>query len=94
MLHLGAHSDILEQTSSLKGLGVQESQHEVIKEEHTLFSSPKHEVPKVSYCDRSMSVVRRASSVVRRQQFALKAYSFYTPGLIDSKLGRKHWGDL
>ena len=33
-----------------------------------LFSSPEHEVLMVSYCDQSMSVVRRASSVVRRQQ--------------------------
>ena len=31
-----------------------------------LFSSPEHEVLMVSFCDRSMSVVRRASSVVRR----------------------------
>ena len=61
-------------------------------------SSPEREVLKVSYCDRSMSVIRRAcsraSSVVRRQQFALKAYSSYTPRPFDSKLGRKHWGDL
>ena len=28
--------------------------------------------------------------VVRRQQFAFKGYSSYTPGPIDSKLGRKH----
>ena len=31
-----------------------------------LFSSPEHEVLMVSYCDQSMSVVRRPSSVVRR----------------------------
>ena len=31
-----------------------------------LFSSPEHKVIRVSYCDRSLSVVRRASSVVRR----------------------------
>jgi len=31
------------------------------------FSSPEHKVLRVSYCDRSLSVVRRrASSVVRR----------------------------
>ena len=48
--------------------------------------SPDREVLKVSYCDQSMSVVRR-------QQFALKAYS-YTPGSVDSKLGRKHRDDL
>ena len=42
---------------------------------------------KVSYCDRSMSAVRR-------QQLALKAYSSYTPGPIDLKLCRKHLGDL
>ena len=29
-----------------------------------LFSSPEHELLMVSFCDRSMSVVRRASSVV------------------------------
>ena len=29
-----------------------------------LVSSPEHEVHMVSYCDQSMSVVRRASSVV------------------------------
>ena len=34
------------------------------------------------------------SSVVRRQQFALKAFSVYNPGSIYSKLGRKHWSDL
>ena len=38
-------------------------------------SSPEHKVLMVSYCDQSMSVVRRASSVVRRQQFVLKANS-------------------
>ena len=59
-----------------------------------IFSSTEHEELKVSYCDRSMSVVPRASSVVRCQQFALKAYSSYTPGPIDSKLGRKHRRDL
>jgi len=33
----------------------------------TLFSSPEHKVLRVSYCDRSLSVVRRRpSSVVRR----------------------------
>ena len=34
-------------------------------------------------------VVRRAASTI-----ALKAYSSYTPGPIDSILGRKHQGDL
>ena len=52
-------------------------------------SSPEHEVLMVSYCGQSMSVIRRAASTV-----ALKAYSSYTPGPIDSILGRKHWGDL
>ena len=47
-----------------------------------------HEVLKVSYCDRSLSVVPRASSLVRCQQFALKAYSSYTTGAVDSKLAR------
>ena len=41
----------------------------------------------VSYCDRSMLVMQG-------QQFALKAYSSYTPGTVVSKLGRKHRGDL
>ena len=41
----------------------------------SIFSSPEHEVLMVSYCDQSLSVVRRASSVVRRQQFVLKANS-------------------
>ena len=39
------------------------------------FSSPEHEVLMVSYCDQSLSVVRRASCVIRRQQFVLKANS-------------------
>ena len=46
-----------------------------------------NEVLMVSYCDRSLSVVRRAESTI-----ALKAYSSYTPGPVDSKLGRKHRG--
>ena len=33
-------------------------------EQFHLFSSPEHEVLMVSYCDRAVSVVRRASSVV------------------------------
>ena len=49
-------------------------------------SSPEREVHKVSYCDRSMSVVPRALSVVGHQQFALKAYSSYTPLPTDSNL--------
>ena len=40
-----------------------------------VFSSHEHEVLMVSYCDQSMSVVRRPSCVVRRQQFVLKANS-------------------
>ena len=60
------------------------------------FSSPEHEVLMVSYCGQSMSVVCRASSVVRRaaSTIALKAYSSYTPGPIDLILGRKQRGDL
>ena len=54
-----------------------------------LFSSPEHKMLKVSCCDQSMSVVCPASST-----FALKAYIFYTPGPVDSKLVRKHRGDL
>ena len=50
-----------------------------------LISSPEHEVLMVSYCGQSMSVVRRAALTI-----ALKAYSSYTPGPIDSILGRKH----
>ena len=38
--------------------------------------------------------VRRPSCVVRRQAIALKAYSSYTPGPIDSILGRKHQSDF
>ena len=52
-------------------------------------SSPEHEVLMVSYCGQSMSVMRRPASTI-----ALKAYSSYTPGPIDSILGRKHRGDL
>ena len=50
----------------------------------------------VSYCGQSMSVVRHASSVVRRaaSTIVLKAYSSYAPGPIDSKLGRKYWDDF
>ena len=54
---------------------------------NVLFSSPEHEVLMVSYC--GQSVVRRGASTI-----ALKAYSSYTPGPIDSILGRKHQGDL
>ena len=59
-------------------------------------SSPEHEVLMVSYCGQSMSVVHRALSVIRRaaSTIALKAYSSYTPGPIDSILGRKHRGGL
>ena len=42
----------------------------------------------------SQSVVHRPLSVVRRQQFDLKAFSSYTPGKIDSKLGRMYRGDV
>ena len=54
-----------------------------------LVSSPEHEVLMMSYCGQPMSVVRRAASTI-----SLKAYSSYTPGPIDSILGRKHQGDL
>ena len=61
-----------------------------------VISSPEHEVVMVSYCGQSMSVVHCSSCVVRRvaSTIALKAYSSYTPGPIDSILGRKHQGDL
>ena len=51
---------------------------------------------KVSCCDQSKSVVRPASSVVRRaaSTVALKAYSSYIPGPTNSELGGKHRGDL
>ena len=52
-------------------------------------SSPELEVLKVSYCDRSMFVVRRAASTIY-----LKAYSSCTCGPANSKLGRKHQGDF
>ena len=35
-----------------------------------IFSSPEHKVLKVSYCDRSLSVVRRHASCVVRQLFS------------------------
>ena len=56
---------------------------------YLLISSPEHKVLMVSYCGQSMSVVHYAASTI-----ALKAYSSYTPGPIDSILGRKHRGDL
>ena len=56
----------------------------------SLFSSPKREVLKMSFCGQTMSVVRvrQAASTIN-----LKAYSSYTPVPLDSKLGRKQWGD-
>ena len=41
-------------------------------------------------------VVHRSSFVVRRaaSTIALKTYIFYIPWPMDSKLGRKHWGNL
>ena len=54
-----------------------------------LVSSPEHEVLMMNYCGQSLSVVRRAASAI-----ALKAYSSYTSGPIDSILGRKHRDDL
>ena len=46
-----------------------------------VFSSPEHEVLMVSYCDQSMSVVRR-------QQFVLKANSSWTLRPVWFKLHR------
>ena len=57
---------------------------------HGFFSSHEHKVLMVSNCDWSMPVVHRAASATA---LLLQAYSFYTPGPIDLKLGRKHWGD-
>ena len=54
-----------------------------------VISSPEHEVLMVNYCGQSMSVVRHAASTI-----ALKAYSSYTPGPLDSIFGGKHQGDL
>ena len=46
-------------------------------------SSPEHYMVTVSYCDRSMSIILRASSVLRRQQFVLNDIFTYTSGPID-----------
>ena len=59
-------------------------QSKMVADGQSIFSSPEHELLKVRCCDWSMSVVWRT----------LKAYSSYTAGPIDLKLGRKHWGDL
>ena len=68
----------------------------VVYGECDIISLPELEVLKLSCCDQSLSVLRLPSSVVRRVAPTnfLKAYSSYTPGQIDSKLGRKHRGDL
>ena len=52
-----------------------------------VISSPEQEVLKMSYCGQSMSVVPCALSIMRRvvSTIALKAYSSYTSGPIDSK---------
>ena len=39
-------------------------------------------------------VIPHVFSILQCQQFALKAYSTYTPGPFDLKLGRKHRDDL
>ena len=56
-----------------------------------LINTPEHEVLMVSYCGQSMSVVRRLRAA---STIALKAYSSYTPGPIDSIVGRNYRGDL
>ena len=62
-------------------LNIQNGSSGCLKNNLIMFiSSPEHEVLMVSYCDQSMSVVRRPSCVVRRQQFVLKANSSYTLG--------------
>ena len=48
-----------------------------------LISSLEHEVLKVSYFDRSISIVHIALSFVWRQQFASKDYSSFTSEPID-----------
>jgi len=61
----------------------------------TFFSSPEHKVLRMSYCDRSLSVVRRcpscvvrcASSVVRKL-FNLNIFSSETAHWILTKLNR------
>ena len=75
--------------------GQTDIQMEALTISPSLFSSPEHKVLMVSYCGPSC-VVSRASLVVHHaaSSIALKAYSSYTPGPIDSILGRKHQGDL
>ena len=61
----------------------------------TFFSSPEHEMLRVSYCDRSLSVVRRRPySIVRRPSCVvrkllyLNVFSFETAHWILTKLHR------
>jgi len=51
------------------------------------FSSPEHKLLRVRYCDRLLSVVRRALSVVRKL-FYLNIFSSETTHLILTKLHR------
>ena len=61
-----------------------------------LVSSLEHEVLKVSYFDWSMSIVCHVSFVVccAMSAICLKSLLLLHPEPIDSKLGRKHLGDL
>ena len=56
-------------------------------EDHSIFSSPEHKVLKVSYCDRSLSVVRSAFGF-RRQLFPSNDISSLTTWPILIKLHR------
>ena len=53
-----------------------------------IFSSPEHKVLRVSYCDRSLSVVRRRASCVVRKLFYLNSFSSETAHWILTKLHR------
>ena len=60
-----------------------------VKTSMVLISSPEHEMLKVSYCDRSVSVVRPAASTI-----CFKSLLLIHSGPVDLKLGRKHRGDV
>jgi len=53
-----------------------------------VFSSPEHKVLRVSYCDRSLSVVRRRPASVVRKLFYLNIFSSETAHWILTKLHR------
>ena len=51
-----------------------------------VFSSPEHKVPRVSYCDQSVSVIRRRPSCVVRKLVYLNIFSSETALWIFTKL--------